>query len=56
MTRPRPWRCDPRDRARSDPPGITSMRRMRAEFGRLHGNAAFHLKWRSENHFYLRLR
>jgi len=22
----------------------------------LHGNSAFHLKWRSENHFYLRLR
>jgi hypothetical protein len=44
MTRVRPWRCDSRDRARSNPPGISSMRRKRAEFGRLHGDAAFLLK------------
>jgi hypothetical protein len=40
-------------RARSGPPGISSMRRARAEFGRRRSHAALHWKWRIENHFYL---
>jgi len=46
-------RCGSLDRARSDSPGISSMRRERAEFGRGRSNAMFQLKWRIENHFYL---
>jgi hypothetical protein len=44
-------RCGSPARPRSGPPGISSMQQQRAEFGRRH--AAFALKGRMENHFYL---